>query len=53
MNTARPAHRAYAAHLNVCPAAEHGRWCQVCLDLVREADAESWRRATTPNRQAA
>jgi hypothetical protein len=44
MKTEKPAHNAYAAHVLVCRAAEHGRWCQVCLDLDKQASAEMFRR---------
>ena len=42
---ASSAHRRYVAHLNRCRKAEHFNFCQVCWDLLRDADAESWRRA--------
>lgn len=44
MKTAKTAHRAYVAHVARCRAAEHGRWCQVCFDLERQASAEMFRR---------
>jgi len=42
--TPKPAYRAYVAHVARCRAAEHGSWCQVCLDLDRQASAEMFRR---------
>lgn len=42
----RPAHCAYVAHLRRCREAGVGRLCRTCLDLLRDADAESWRRVT-------
>ena len=47
---ASSAHRRYVAHLNRCREAAHGRQCQTCWDLLRDADAESWRRAANPDR---
>lgn len=39
----RPVHAAYVRHLNRCREAAVGRQCQTCRDLLRDADAESWR----------
>ena len=44
-------HRKYVQHVAACETAAHGRWCNECWDLVRDADAECWKRAAERAKQ--